>query len=130
MEDAVANCKHAFYFEKNDCWYCDTSMMPVDETCKMACFALPNSKMDAACEFQEKFYNNLENVEMEFQDKCLEIENLDDLIFVLQGHREHYGNIPVHIDLSAGQDEGVYDIEAVLYSTDEDGKESIELIIW
>ena len=45
----------------------------------------------------------IDRKQMEFQDKCLEIEFLDDLIFVLQGHREHYGNVPVHIDLSAGK---------------------------
>jgi len=67
---------------------------------------------------------------MEFQKKCLEIENLDDLIFVLQEHRKHYGNISVHMDMSVSKDEGVYDIDAVLYSTDEDGKQSIDLISW
>lgn len=72
----------------------------------------------------------IDKKQMEFQDKCLEIENLDDLILVLQDHREHYGNIPVHIDLSVGQSEGTYDIDAVLYSTDEDGEESIDLIVW
>lgn len=67
---------------------------------------------------------------MEMQKKCLEIENLDDLIFVLQYYREKYGNISVHMDMSVSKDEGVYDIDAVLYSTDEDGKESIDLISW
>jgi hypothetical protein len=63
-------------------------------------------------------------------DKCLEIENLDNLIFVLQDYRECYGNMPVYIQLDGNQTEGCYDIDAVLYTTDENGKKSIDLIVW
>lgn len=55
----MPNCRHVFYFEENDCWYCNTSMMPVEETCKMACFTLPNVGTDSAYELQEKLYDGL-----------------------------------------------------------------------
>jgi hypothetical protein len=64
------------------------------------------------------------------QEKCLEIKDIDGLILALQIHREKHGNIPVYIDLSAGQEEGCYDIDAVLYATDEYGEESVDLIVW
>ena len=67
---------------------------------------------------------------MEFQKECLEVEYLDDLIFVLQEHRKQHGNIRVYMCMSANKDEGDYDIDAVLYSTDEDGEETISLISW
>lgn len=67
---------------------------------------------------------------MNENDKYLNIQDLDSLILALQDHREHYGNIPVHIDISAGENEGTFDIDAVLYSTDEDGEKSIDLIAW
>ncbi|HCU07269.1 MAG TPA: hypothetical protein DIC42_06835 [Holosporales bacterium] len=60
----------------------------------------------------------------------LDIKDLDGLIIVLQNYRQQYGNIPVHIDLSVGQSEGTYDIDAVLYSTNENDERSIDLIIW
>ena len=60
----------------------------------------------------------------------LEIEYTDGLIRALQLRRQQYGNLPVRICLSTGQLEGDYDIDAVLYSTDEDGDKSIDLIIW
>jgi hypothetical protein len=62
--------------------------------------------------------------------KDTDIKDLDELIKILRFYRENYGNIPVCIDLSVGQDEGDYDIDAVLYATDEDGKKSIDLIVW
>ena len=63
-------------------------------------------------------------------NKNFNIENLDNLIFVLQDYRECYGNMPVYIQLDGSQTEGCYDIDAVLYSTDEDGRQSVDLIVW
>jgi len=63
-------------------------------------------------------------------EEYLDIKDLDQLIIVLQKHRNQYGNIPVYIDLSMSQDEGCYDIDAVLYSTDENGNKSIDLVVW
>ena len=57
-------CKHAFYVEKNDCWYCDTSMFPVDEDCKMACFTPLYSKTDNAWDLR----NILENIILKEKD--------------------------------------------------------------
>lgn len=64
-------------------------------------------------------------------NKFLEdIKDLDALLFALQYHREKYGNLPIYIDLSVGQKEGCYNVDAVLYSTDENGEKSIDLIVW
>jgi len=60
----------------------------------------------------------------------LDIKDVDNLIQALQLRRQQYGNLPVRICLSVGKEEGDYDIDAVLYSTDEDGDKSIDLIIW
>jgi recombinational DNA repair protein RecT len=60
----------------------------------------------------------------------LNIETLDKLITALQNYRQKYGNISVDMDMSVSKDEGSYDIDAVLYSVDEDGKKSISLISW
>ena len=60
----------------------------------------------------------------------LDIKDVDNLIHALQVHRQQYGNLPVRICLSGNKEEGDYDIDAVLYSTDEDGDKSIDLIIW
>lgn len=60
-------CRHVFYFKKNDCWYCDMSMMPVDEDCKMACFTNNNSEQD-----------NATNLMNEFQGLGIEREEHDD----------------------------------------------------
>jgi hypothetical protein len=58
------------------------------------------------------------------------IKDLDDLIITLKDYRQKYGNISVDMDMSTSKDEGSYDIDAVLYSVDEDGKKSISLISW
>jgi hypothetical protein len=63
-------------------------------------------------------------------EKCLNIKDLDELITTLQDYRQQYGNIYVDMDMSTSKDEGVYDIDAVLYSVDEDGKKSISLVSW
>jgi len=55
----MQNCRHAFYFEKNNCWYCDTSMMPVEEKCQMICFTLPNSKIDNTYDLREKLLDGV-----------------------------------------------------------------------
>jgi len=60
----------------------------------------------------------------------LNIETLDKLITALQNYRQKYGNISVDMDMNVSKDEGSYDIDAVLYSVDEDGKKSISLISW
>jgi translation initiation factor 2 alpha subunit (eIF-2alpha) len=64
------------------------------------------------------------------KDKHLPIEDLDTLINMLQTHRQNYGNVPVHMDMSSSKSEGVYKIDSVLYSTDEDGKQYVSLISW
>lgn len=43
-------CRNVFYFASNNCWYCDTSMLPVEEDCRMACFTDPTSIKDRAVE--------------------------------------------------------------------------------
>ena len=50
--------------------------------------------------------------------KC---NDLNDLLSTLEFYNEKYGNIPIHIDLSMGKPEGVYSIDSVLFSTDENG---------
>lgn len=60
----------------------------------------------------------------------LNIKDLDSLITVLQEYRQQYGNIAVGIDLSSAKQEGFYDIDAVLYGTDEDDNTFIDLILW
>ena len=62
--------------------------------------------------------------------KYLDIKDLDELIAALQYYRQQYGNIFVDMDMSTSKDEGVYNIDAVLYSTDENGKKSISLVSW
>ena len=51
-------CRHVFYFRKNDCWYCDMSMMPVDEDCKMACFTNRDSEHDNATDLMNYLSDN------------------------------------------------------------------------
>ena len=57
-------------------------------------------------------------------------DDLNDLLSTLEFYYEKYGNIPVHMDMSSSKSEGVYKIDSVLYSTDEDGKQYISLISW
>ena len=64
------------------------------------------------------------------KDIYLNIKNINDLVLVLQDHLEHYGNIPVYINISAGDNEGTFDVDAVLYGTDEDGNKFVSLIAW
>ena len=63
-------------------------------------------------------------------DAQMDIKDLDSLIAVLQEYRQQYGNIAVGIDLSTAKQEGFYDIDAVLYGTDEDDNSFIDLILW
>ena len=44
----MPNCKHVFYIKENKCWYCDMSMLPVEQDCKAICFTHPDSKVDTA----------------------------------------------------------------------------------
>lgn len=63
-------------------------------------------------------------------DTSFSIKDLDSLITVLQEYRQEYGNIAVGIDLSSAKQEGFYNIEAVLYGTDEENNGFIDLILW
>lgn len=58
------------------------------------------------------------------------INTVNSLIKTLQVLVDKYGNIPVNIDLSSEKDEGEYEIDDILYSTDSNGNGSISLIIW
>jgi hypothetical protein len=62
--------------------------------------------------------------------KFISIKDINGLINALQLHLKKYGNLPVCIDLSVSKDEGRYDVDAVLYSTNEDNEKTIDLIVW
>jgi len=64
--------------------------------------------------------------EEEINKKCLDIQDLKQLIDVLQHYYEKYGNIPVFMNAN---DED-FDIHAVLWGTYEDGESFISLINW
>ncbi len=57
-------------------------------------------------------------------------KNLRELISTLEFYQEKYGNIPVCVDLSSSKKEGCYEVESVVFGTDELKNKFISLIIW